>query len=304
MWVRVSVVALILPSVLALFPPGSGDTSPSHGALLSPTETELLGLWYQSLGVPRPDETFGDFLIRTALLKWHSPYAHLKETTRTESLQVDLTSFDCVSFIETSLAVARCAWQRNTTEACFIKELIATRYRNGMMGDFASRLHYLEDWIDDNSMRRRLEDPSEVLGGLRLRRRFSYMSEHPHQYPAMADPRIRAAIRHSEARLSARIYTVTVRASIREKEHLLLSGDLVGIVTTEPGRLISHAGLVARNGEEKAARLLHASSHHGRVIVTGTRLTDYVFRRRERWGIVTARPVPPPPRSASRPDSM
>ncbi len=255
----------------------------------------LLDQWYEALGEPDSDETFGDFLVRAAVLKWHSPYFHHKETTGPERLRVDLARFDCVTLIDTSLAVARCAWLGNTSETCFIGELVASRYRNGTMGDFASRLHYLEDWFEDNRSRLRLDDWTQKLGGLLLRRHFFYMSGNRYLFPPMADLQERDAIVRTEARLSEQTYAVIVRSSIRQVEEQLQEGDLVGVVTTEPGKLIGHVGLVTHS-EGGTARFLHASSHHRRVIVTRRRLADYVLRRRDRWGIMVARPRPPQPR--------
>jgi hypothetical protein len=270
--------------------PSNSDVS--NPARLSHTQAVLLTQWFERLGEPHSGETFGDFLTRAAFLKRHSPYAPLNETNGPERLRIDLARFDCVSLIDSSLAVARCAWLRDPTEACFVRELVATRYRNGRMGDFASRLHYLEDWLDDNRARHRLEDRTQDLEGLLLRRHFFYMSEQSRRFPAMSDPRAREAIALTEARLSQRIYAVIVRSSIREKNRLLQNGDLVGVVTTEPGRLISHAGLVVRS-KQRVPRLLHASSHHRRVILTAASVANYILRRQERWGIIVARPRPP-----------
>jgi hypothetical protein len=251
-----------------------------------------LAQWYDLLGEPNQTETFGDFLVLAASIKRHSPYQELDETVGPERLHVDLEHFDCLSLIDTSLAVARCAWVRDATEACFVKELLATRYRNGIMKEFTSRLHYLVDWLDDNRKRQRLDDITRDLGGILLRRHFAYMSEHRNLYPPMADPEIRKAVARIEARLSQQIYAVIVWKSVIDKEHLLRDGDLVGIVTRDTGRLIGHAGLVMRDSKDKA-QLLHASSYHRSVVLTRTSLADYASRRRDRWGIMIARPRAP-----------
>jgi hypothetical protein len=283
---------VILSALLILSSTGLGEPDRSNAPRLSLTQAALLTQWYEGLGKPETKETFGDFLVRAARLKHGSPYTHIRETEGLERLRVDLTRFDCVSLVDSSLAVARCAWLRDTTEACFLRELVATRYRDGMMGDFASRLHYLEDWFDDNGERNRLRDRTRDLGGLLLRRHFSYMSEHPDKYPAMNDSVSREAIERTEARLSRRVYSVITKSTLRGKEELLRNGDLVGIVTTEPGRLIGHAGFVVRDKRGKT-HLLHASSYHRRVVVTIRGLTDYLLRRSERWGIIVARPRAP-----------
>jgi hypothetical protein len=259
---------------------------------LGSEQRRLLDQWYVDLGAPDTGETFGEFLVRAAALKWHSPYSHRKEANGPERLRVDLSRFDCVTLIDTSMAVARCAWRGDTTETCFTKELVASRYRNGTMGDFASRLHYLEDWLGDNQTRLRMVDWTQKLGGLLLRRHFFYMSGHPYLFPPMAELQEQEAIAQTEARLSERIFAVLVRSSVRQAERQLQDGDVVGVVTTEPGRLIGHVGLITHS-QRGTPRLLHASSHHRRVIVTRRSLSDYVLRRPDRWGIMVARPCPP-----------
>ena len=269
--------------------------SESSGASLAPLsrpQAALLAQWYGQLGEPEPEETFGNFLARAASNKVLSPYRRLDENTGPERPRIDLEHFDCLSLIDTSMAVARCQWLREPTETCFVRELIATRYRNGVIKDFASRLHYLEEWLDDNRARHRLDDLTRDLGGVLLRRRFDYMSEHSSLYPPMSDPIARKAIELTEVQLSQRIYAVIVRRSVREKAQLLQNGDLVGIVTTDPGRLLGHAGVVVRDGHGRV-QLLHASSHRRRVVLTSTSLADYVLRREERWGIMVARPRSP-----------
>lgn len=281
--------------------PTAAFGGPSAGSPnLSRSQATLLTQWYERLGVPDPGEAFGDFLARAALLKWHSPYVASKEGDGPEGLKVDLARFDCVSILDSSLAVARCAWLQEPTEACFVQELVGTRYRNGVMGAFPSRLHYFEDWLDNNRARYRLDERIGLLGGVLLRRRFFYMSKNRHLFPPMANSLSRNAIAATEARLSKQTYTVIVRSSIREQQSQLQNGDLVGVVTREPGRLISHAGLVVRDKHERT-RLLHASSHHRRVIVTATSIANYILRRPERWGITVARPRLPAPSGRASP---
>jgi hypothetical protein len=251
-----------------------------------------LAQWYDLLGEPGQAETFGAFFVRAASIKRNSPYKELDETLGPERLHVDLERFDCLSLIDTSLAVARCAWIGAATEVCFVQELIATRYRNGVMKEFTSRLHYLADWLDDNRQRHRLDDLTRDFGGILLRRHFAFMSKHKKLYPPMSDPEVQRAIASTEARLSQQIYAVIVWKSVVDKEHMLRDGDLVGIVTRDTGRLIGHAGLVVRDSRNEA-QLLHASSYHRSVVVTRTSLADYVSRRRDRWGIMIARPRAP-----------
>ncbi len=64
-----------------------------------------------------------------------------------EKLVVNLEAFDCVTFIESILALAR-----SSSPTGFIKELKEIRYRQGLV-DWAARLHYFSDWMKSNQRR-------------------------------------------------------------------------------------------------------------------------------------------------------
>ena len=57
------------------------------------------------------------------------------------------------------------------------------------------------------------------------------------------------------------------------------------------GPLIHHAGIVYR--ARGRARLLHASSYHQRVVLTREDLSSYLLRRKDRRGVLVARPLSP-----------
>ena len=74
----------------------------------------------------------------------------------------------------------------------------------------------------------------------------------------------------------------------------LLDGDLVAFVRERPGLLVHHAGLVYwANG---TPRLLHASSYHGRVVITVRRCDGLSAQT-----IRTARRHRRPPNCSTRP---
>ena len=72
--------------------------------------------------------------------------------------------------------MARCGFRREPTESCFERELVASRYRGGTLSDYASRLHYFDDWIDDNESRKRLANLTQALGGEPLTRSYFHIS--------------------------------------------------------------------------------------------------------------------------------
>ena len=248
-----------------------------------------LASWYNALGEPRPSESFGRYLARTARVQHGVKYADISERPGAETLDVNVDAFECISFIESTLAVARCAWESERNESCFVRELEATRYRGGRMGDYASRLHYFVDWIGDNESRGRLVNMTASLGGEPVQKDFFYISERVLKRWDMKEDELASLkslkslksmtheMQTTEARLSATTHSVLTRESAPAVLSELKDGDLVAFVRERPGLLVHHAGFVYwANG---TPRLLHASSYHARVVITVRDLTNYLLRR-------------------------
>ena len=255
-------------------------------------DTSQLSRWYQSVGRPLPHEGFGEFLSRVARTRVDTPYDHSPEMGAEETLRAGLQRFECVSFIESSLGVARCAWRGQSTEGCFVWELLGLRYRSGMMSNYASRLHYFVDWLADNQGRWRLRNVTTGLGGTPVTSNFFYLTRRAAMIPALSSPDARKAIADVEARLSSQSQVVVGRNRIGQAAAGLRDGDIVAITGNKPGRLVTHAGFVSRS-EEGIAHLVHASSYHDRVVITREDVSNYVLRRPERRGLIIARPLAP-----------
>ena len=256
-----------------------------------------LASWYNALGEPRPSESFGRYLARTARVQHGVKYADISERPGAETLDVNVDAFECISFIESTLAVARCAWESERNESCFVRELEATRYRGGRMGDYASRLHYFVDWIGDNESRKRLVNMTASFGGEPVQKDFFYISERVLKRWDVKEDELASLtsmtreMQTTEARLSATTHSVLTRESAPAVLSELKDGDLVAFVRERPGLLVHHAGFVYwTNG---TPRLLHASSYHSRVVITVRDLTNYLLRRPERRGVIVARPIVP-----------
>jgi hypothetical protein len=219
-------------------------------------------------------------------------YSSASGSTAGESLALEIDHFECVSLLESSLAMARCAWRGEATEGCFVWEVLGFRYRSGLMGDYASRLHYFEDWLEDNEGRWRVKNLTANLGGQPVERDFHYITQHAGTAPALALPGVRRRMLAVERELSSRPHVVLRRNDVGRALDAVRDGDLIAVVGNKPGRLIVHAGLIVRRTGERP-RLLHASSYHRRVVVTSEDVSAYVMRRPERIGVIVARPLPP-----------
>jgi hypothetical protein len=281
-----------LPSPLVLLLVSS-VVSADDGMLSSRTREELRE-WYEGLGPSRPRESFGAYLARAAFLQQGLPYDSEQETEVPERLRVELSRFECVTFIESSLAVARCGFQGEPTAACFEREIVATRYRGGSLGDYASRLHYFDDWIDDNERRSRLENLTAELGGQPVRKPYFHISARVLPGSHLSSEALALLTREvaaTESRLSLASHLVIPREKAPPVLDGLEDGDIVAFVREREGLLIHHAGIVYR--VRGKARLLHASSYHQRVVLTTEDIASYLLRRKDRRGVLVARPLSP-----------
>ena len=268
--------------------------SEGRAPAISPHQRSKLLAWYEALGAPSPGEGFGHYLARAARVQQGVAYANDPEPPGPEALRVELDRFECVSFIESSLAVARCGFRDEASVACFERELERSRYRGGRIDGYGSRLHYFVDWIDDNEARGRLTNLTSSLGGVPVRRDFYYITRRVldrARLPEAELASLRREVERDEKRLSSQSHPVLARERAAPVLEGLEDGDILAFVYDRPGLLVHHAGFVLR--VDGKPRLLHASSFHVRVVVTASDVSSYVLRRPERRGVIVARPLAP-----------
>ncbi len=210
----------------------------------------------------------------------------------TETLVVRLDGFDCVTFVETTLAMARGVTAGDTTYAGFARRLAEQRYRNGTMQGYCSRLHYFTEWLADNEEKGIVERLDDDLGGRRLADTLDFMSTHRSSYDRFAtNDSLYACVQAMEAELHARQQDRPVRYvpqdSIPAVYDQLQAGDIVAIATSINGLDVSHTGLVYAH-EDGSKGLLHASLSDG--VTVSPDLQQYVQTIDHQIGIVVARP--------------
>lgn len=208
-----------------------------------------------------------------------------------EPLTLSLTRFDCVTLVESCLAVARsAAHDGDPSWARFGQEVERIRYRGGERLGYASRLHYFSEWISDGEGRGLVHDLGAELGGVEDTRPLRFMTEHRDSYPALVDDRIWREIGAMERALDHRPRRVVPTERIGAVADRIRTGDVLAFATAIPGLDVTHAALAHRGGDG-ILRVLHAPLSGGVVEVTRSTLPEYVRAIRRATGILIARPL-------------
>jgi len=247
---------------------------------------------------PRSDTTSIGRLMQSLGLRFRGrPYLEgTLDEPASETLVVRLDGFDCVTFVETMMAMARGAAAGDTTYAGFARRLAEQRYRNGTLDGYCGRLHYFSEWLLDNEERGLVRVLDDELGGRPLADTIHFMSTHRSAYDRFAtNDSLHDCVKDMEARLSERLRAAPLRYipqdSIQAVYDQLRAGDIVASVTSIGGLDVTHTGLVYAH-DDGGRGLLHASLSGG--VTVSPDLQRYVQTIDRQIGIVVARPQPGP----------
>ena len=265
-------------------------------------DLERLIRWVEVLraeGLGNHGGSLGRAAVRVGELAAGTPYVPdtLDEYLRNggsplqEPLTVSLAYFDCVTLVESCLAVARLArgegaptWKR------FGQEIERMRYRGGKRTGYTSRLHYFSEWITDGEKRGLVKNLGKDLGGTTDSRQLRFMSEHREEYPAMANQAVFDEIGEIEERISRTPRQVVPLGRIPQVAPRIQTGDVLGFATRISGLDVTHTAFAYRD-KDGTLRVLHAPLSGGVVEITRATLPEYVAAIRRASGILVARPV-------------
>lgn len=176
-----------------------------------------------------------------------------------EIFTASLDGFDCVTYVETVLALARAC-----DPGTFADELRRIRYDDGRV-EWSRRNHYMTDWVRRNA-RAGLVRP--VAAGALATRREKLLN----------------AVPGLPARKAS--FTCVPKARFRAFEPRLRNGDILLFCSTKGGLDVFHCGLLVRKDE--SWKLRHASRSAGLVVEADLA----AFLRANRMaGLVAVRPV-------------
>jgi len=231
-----------------------------------------------------------DLIIKIGLSFLEAPYVGASlENGIDEKLVINLRQFDCTTFAESTLALARTVKLKKTDFESFAAELQKIRYRDGIRNKYPSRLHYFSEWIQNNE-KKGIVSGTVNQNGAKSDKVINYICTHPSDYPVLKEhPELIAAIAQQEKDLSGKGFMYFPKSDISSLYRNLKQGDIVALTSSIDGIDVNHVGIIMKKGTE--FYLLHASSSGKKVLVSESLITDFLKPASKNNGIIIARPI-------------
>lgn len=231
----------------------------------------------------------GEIMVRVGRTFVGSPYVPgTLEAEGPERLIVNLRTFDCVTFVENTLALSLTFKKRGDYHA-YQRELAFIRYRGGSVDGYTSRLHYFSDWIGDNQVKGVVRNITLDLGGVPDAEPITFMTSHIASYRQLGDTSLIPAMRATEQRLSAAGRVMVPESAIAGVAARIQNGDVIAITTNVAGLDISHTGIAVWEGD--VLRLMNAPLVGTMVQISDGSIADRVVASKSQDGIMVARPL-------------
>lgn len=235
--------------------------------------------------------SINEIIINTGKEFLNTPYiAHTLEVNPKEKLAINFRELDCTTFLETCLCMAHTIKSDSANLETYKKTLQLIRYRDGILTDYCSRLHYFTDWIYNKQNSGLIENLTTDAGGIKFPINVSFMSTHPDKYKMLKgnnDFILRMAI--IEAEINQREYTYIPKNQLANAEKYISSGDIIAITTNMNGLDISHVGYAIWLGSK--LHFMHESSGAKKALITSETLVEYLNNIKHHTGIMLIRPT-------------
>lgn len=199
-----------------------------------------------------------------------------------EMLTINLDGLDCTTFVETATALAMTAASHRTSWRDFIYNLENIRYRSGKADGYPSRLHYVSDWIVDNSHRGNFQEMTSRIGRADFAiKTLDYITSHRSSYKALNDNGNYEKIKNVEIGYRSHRFPFIKPQNIKTAK--IGNGDIIAITTSIKGLDVMHMGIATII--DGVPHLMHASSKAKKVIVDPLPLWEYLRKNRNATGI-------------------
>lgn len=203
-----------------------------------------------------------------------------------EMLTINVDELDCTTYIDVVSAMAVTIGERRNSWQDFAHNLEKMRYRQSKVDGYASRIHYISDWIVTNSHKGLVKDMTDRITkpGYQIKT-IDYMSRHRDEYPALKDSLEYERIKSMEVGYRSHRFPYIKSAELQGKSggKILTEGDIVALTTKLDGLDVSHLGIIVK--EADGPHLMHASSKEGKVIIDPLPLSEYLRKNRNISGL-------------------
>lgn len=210
------------------------------------------------------------------------------ESDGEEKLVINLREFDCTTFVESAIALAKELKQgEEQSFDGFTDNIKWMRYRDGKIKGYTTRIHYSSDWVYENT--ELFDNITIKLGGSIVNKPVNFMSTHPHLYPALKNSKVNLEkMKGYEQMINKRNnYALLPVNKIKKAEKDIKTGDIIIFGTSVSGLDYSHIGIALWQGG--VLRLLHASSVRKRIVVDAKPLVQYCTSSKTCTGITVLR---------------
>lgn len=229
-------------------------------------------------------------LEKTALFFQGTPYvAHTLEVTDEEKLVVNLRELDCVTFVETVIALTNMIRSGKHDFDVFTRQLERIRYRNGNRDGYSTRLHYTSDWLYNHEQNGLLRNISCDLGGASEGKKNHFMTFHRDAYRQLKNnDTLLEEMRAVEESMRERggfcyLPKDKIQAVAFDIPHMAI----LAFTTRIEGLDTTHTGFAF--WRDDTLTFIHASSSRGEVVVDQNSLGDYCAAQPSCTGIIVAR---------------
>jgi len=199
-----------------------------------------------------------DILSRQFLGKTYKTYPLIGSVDTPEVFTASLNGFDCVTYIETILALSR-----SSTVADFVEWLRKIRYEHGRI-QWDRRNHYMTAWIRNNQR-------EGVIRAVRNGARAVTKERALDVVPGLAAKRM-----HLQC---------VPKSSLPALRSHLQTGDLIFFASTRKNLDVFHCGIIIRDGKRILMR--HASRSRGAVVEQDL---DEFLKANRMAGVIVVRP--------------
>jgi hypothetical protein len=194
-----------------------------------------------------------------------------------ERLIVNLRGLDCWTSVESALAVALTSNDPNGDFELYKYYLRTLRYWGGTVDGYGSRIHYFTGWMLQAEKLGFVEDRTAALGGRKLDKKVTYMTDNPTSYPGLSDSLARKHVLGAQERINAHTWYYIPKNKVAAMEQQIETGNIIVLTSSLHNLDVEHQGFAVRQPSGRV-HLLHASSAGKKVLVSGKPLADYLSR--------------------------